>query len=471
VTAPGQEPADDWKRLTATAPWWSRARFVAEPLVVALVFVTLAARLWRFVDRFAVSLVYWDQWDFLDGFFEGRSWIEQFRWQHGPHRQGLAGLYYGRIYPATGWSSRFEAFVAWGVLVAAAWIALRLLRAVRGAVRLGDLFVPLAFFTYSSYEIFFGPQNLANGPLPLLLVFGAARTALEAPSPRRSMGLAALTSLALFTGFGLLLAPLVAMLFLVEGLHRGETPGARRAAFAGLAFLVAAGVAFGAGYRWLPASDCLANEPLAWTDYGVFLAALWGRAWGIVAWDTSRLIVVRLAVSLALLASAGAIAAWALAGRAAGDSGARRLRRALFLLCGYSTLFALMATAGRACLGPKAALAPRYTLYALPGMVGLYLWVSTRARRWRVPAVAALVLLLAVGEARAGGDRESARTLSEGRERWSVCYREKRSVELCDRKSGFSVYPADRREQTRLDDKLRYLEERSLSLFNGESGP
>jgi len=303
VTAPGQEPADDWKRLTATAPWWSRARFVAEPLVVALVFVTLAARLWRFVDRFAVSLVYWDQWDFLDGFFEGRSWIEQFRWQHGPHRQGLAGLYYGRIYPATGWSSRFEAFVAWGVLVAAAWIA------------------------------------------------------------------------------------------------------------------------------------------------------------------------PRLAVSLALLASAGAIAAWALAGRAAGDSGARRLRRALFLLCGYSTLFALMATAGRACLGPKAALAPRYTLYALPGMVGLYLWVSTRARRWRVPAVAALVLLLAVGEARAGGDRESARTLSEGRERWSVCYREKRSVELCDRKSGFSVYPADRREQTRLDDKLRYLEERSLSLFNGESGP
>jgi hypothetical protein len=137
----------------------------------------------------------------------------------------------------------------------------------------------------------------------------------------------------------------------------------------------------------------------------------------------------------------------------------------LFLLCGYSAVYALLATAGRACLGPHAALAPRYTIYAVPGLLGLYLAANRLAPARRRLAVTALVALLLVKEARSGGDRESARSLSAGRSRWAACYRDLHDVERCDRQAEFEIYPAARRGITGLETKLRYLEANSLSLF------
>ena len=39
------------------------------------IFLALAIRLFAFVDRYAVNLLYWDQWVFLTGVFDGAdSW-------------------------------------------------------------------------------------------------------------------------------------------------------------------------------------------------------------------------------------------------------------------------------------------------------------------------------------------------------------------------------------------------------------
>jgi hypothetical protein len=447
--------------IAAAAP-----RRAAVAALVAVTFAALAARLALLVDRFAVTLPYWDQWDFLNPLFEERGWLELFTWQHGPHRQGVGGVIYGLLYPATAWSSRAEAFVAWAAIAAAAALAIVLLRRAGTTPAASDVAVPLACFSYSSYELFFGAQNLANGPLPLLLVVAAAWGATASGPWRRSLALAASGSLAIFTGFGLLLAPVLAALFVRELARRRASRGERPAACAGLAALAAAAGAFAVGYRWLPASDCLEREPLPWVDYAAFLAAMSGRAWGTVSYGASRWIEARLALGLALWAAGAAVALTALARRPEGDARRAGRHRALVVLCGFSALFALVATSGRACLGPHAALAPRYTIYAVPGLLGLYLAARGLAvGRRRTAVAAAIVALLAAKELRSRGDWESSQTLSEGRRRWVGCYLEHRDVDRCDRETGFAVYPADRRELTRLDDKLRFLEARSLSLF------
>ena len=47
--------------------------------------------------------------------------------------------------------------------------------------------------------------------------------------------------------------------------------------------------------------------------------------------------------------------------------------------------------------------------------------------------------------------------------RWVACYRRLHDIHLCDVESGFPVYPAPAR--TRMQEKLDFLEARSLNLF------
>ena len=76
------------------------------PWLVVAAMVFMAIRLADFVNRYAVNIVYWDQWDFLQGLFDGSGLWTLFRWQHGPQRQGLGNLLIAILYPATGWNAK-----------------------------------------------------------------------------------------------------------------------------------------------------------------------------------------------------------------------------------------------------------------------------------------------------------------------------------------------------------------------------
>src|SRR6266446_1769393 len=69
-------------------------RIKLQHLTVTTVFVLLLARLFGLVDRYSVNVFYGDQWKFDEAtLFQKHSWLEIFRWQHGPHRQGLGGIH------------------------------------------------------------------------------------------------------------------------------------------------------------------------------------------------------------------------------------------------------------------------------------------------------------------------------------------------------------------------------------------
>ncbi len=123
-----------------------------------------------FVNRYTVNIIYWDQWDFLQGLFDGADTWTLFRQQHGPQRQGLGNLIVAVLYPATGWNGRADAAATAVLMVLAALAGLWLVKRVCGSLRPWDLVVPLIFLTTSSAETYVVAPNLAHGPLPALLL-------------------------------------------------------------------------------------------------------------------------------------------------------------------------------------------------------------------------------------------------------------------------------------------------------------
>ena len=72
----------------------------------SLAFMALAVRLALFIDRYAVNLLYLDEWDFLPGLFDGADAWTLFRWQHGLQRQGLGNLITAVVLEQTGWNGK-----------------------------------------------------------------------------------------------------------------------------------------------------------------------------------------------------------------------------------------------------------------------------------------------------------------------------------------------------------------------------
>lgn len=443
--------------------------------IVTVAALALLLRLAAFVRRFAVDLLYLDQWDFLEPFFRGAFVLEAFRWQHGPHRQGLAALVYAVLLPATSWSGRAEAFVAVFSIAFACAVALVVKKVFAGPTILADIFIPLAFFGLSSYELFVGGQNLANGPLPLLLCMALAAALHIAKLSLRVFVLAAGAALSVYTGFALFLAPLTLVLLLLE-LRRAGDRTERGAVVLAIGLLVAASASFFVGYVWLPAVPCFRFPHFPLRDYVVFLSGISGRAWGVFYPNPTRLLALRIAFSVLLfLATAaaavlGLLAAWR--GASSNGSGRSGIGETTFLLCGFSVLFVLFTTVGRTCLGAMASLPSRYTIYSVPGMCGLYIGLRTYAR---APAARRLVralplvltLILVVKERRSGFDWDCGGWMGAKKAEWVQCYASTSDLAGCDSSTDFQIYPRESRKLAHIPEKLLFLRTHGLSLFAG----
>jgi hypothetical protein len=79
-------------------------------LAVLADFICLAWRQHQFVDRYAVNVIFWDQWDFYRPFFQGQGWWAPFSYQRGPHRQGAGFLITEILAGLSGWNSRWDGF-------------------------------------------------------------------------------------------------------------------------------------------------------------------------------------------------------------------------------------------------------------------------------------------------------------------------------------------------------------------------
>src|SRR5262249_20950276 len=122
-------------------------------LVVLAMFFALTGRLFQLISRYAVNIFFMDQWDFNEAtLFQKHSLWEMFRWQHGPHRQGLGAIVEYLVEPFFGWSTRTESFLICGIVLLATVCALWLKWRLFGKLSIFDVCIPLILLSSLQYE-------------------------------------------------------------------------------------------------------------------------------------------------------------------------------------------------------------------------------------------------------------------------------------------------------------------------------
>jgi hypothetical protein len=433
--------------------------------VALVVGVAAAVRLFAVVHKYASDIPFWDQWDFLTPLFDESGWSALFTRQHGPHRQGLGGLVAGVILKSTHWNLRALAyFGALCLCVAAVLSLLCVWRLFKPSWT--DVALPLLIIAPTDSELYAGPVNPAHGPLPLVLVLLAA-WALGLRLPRwRAAALGAIGAVAIYTGFAVLAAPMIVALLALDGVRawRSHARGDLASAIAALLAIVASGSSFAVGYVFSSAVSCYRfPDPQPWL-YFPFAGLQLLRPYA--TYERHMGVPLELAACAVLAAGAG-LALWGFLRIAKRERSL--LAETIFLLAGFSLLFAVNSAIGRVCLGLGTASATRYVPYALPMVAALYL--ALRAVRLPRPGGAMVLagfaaLALAANLSQTPNIAE-ALMYKEWKESFSACYLARHDLAGCEHDTR-AVHP--RADETHLQRKLDYLESHRLSLFRPAHG-
>lgn len=424
----------------------------------------LAARLFLLVNRYAVNIFFWDQWDFNNAtLFQRHSLWEMFRWQHGPHRQGVGAVICWIIEPMFRWNSRAEAFLACAIFVIAALLALYLKKRLYGALTYADAVIPLIFLTPLEYEAWFGSTNLSHGPLPiLLLVIYCIGWTWSRPLVRYTWVLTT-NFLLVYTGFGIFVGVITPLLLIVD-YHRNRQTGSGAPAMPALlaALLIAVGsfLSFFIAYTLDPAAACFRpfSEPLIrylhYIDL-MFVSFTGVKGAGVLPSLLGGLILVWSGMALIIALTS----TW---GRKIG-SGAQDIVAAALLI--FSFLFCASTALGRLCLGLLTAQSSRYIPYLIPAFLGIYFFsLGCRNNAARiVGSVAVLAIAMSGALPVRIGDRSMMAQYQRVKNDWRQCYLQHHDVQQCDALTGTKIYPWP--ESGRLQEKLGFLEEKKLNLY------
>jgi len=427
-------------------------------LAVGTACAVFAALFFAMIDRHAVNILFWDQFDFLTGLREHVGPWKLFSWIHGPCRLGLGYLFVQGVYAVSGWDVRFEAFATGGLSLVTLGLVLWLRVRVLGALTWLDVSLPALVLSRSQFEIFVGTPDAAHGPIPLLLVVLAPFCWLVRNGALRAVLAAVLAFFAAFTGFAIFLVPGLVAMFAIDAFWPPLERAGQRAWSAAGALLCAASVPlFLVGYRFMSAVSCYrfpAPRPL---EYVPFAGLMVLRPLGL-----GHLIPGAILLGVAgflSTASFAAVSAWRTLRRER-----TLLSRAMFLFSTFTLLFVAATAVGRVCGGMGAAFASRYVAYVLPlWIAGYFAFAEAVGKRpfLRAPAAAAvalLVILQAVPK-----ERASLRWYSEGKARWRDCYLATRDEVACNRTTGFRVYPIEGAPQ--VAQMFAYLRENHLNLY------
>jgi len=428
-------------------------------------FVVLAWRQLRFIDRYAVNVLFFDQWGFYYPLFHGQSWWETFDRRHGPHRQGI-GLVLTRILAnLTGWNSRGDAFAVGAAIIGAAVLALFLIKLCGNRAGFAAaLAVPVLFFNVHQFEGFVGASNLSHGAMPIFLLMAFSVACFMGRPGWRLAVLSVLTFLLIFTGFGLFAGLLAPLLFAVEGVQAFRAGDRHHALLAAAAFasVLVSWAFFAHGYVFDPAIPNFRfpyERPL---QYPVFVGRMLVNLFG---W--ARLSAAQAIVGMAL--ACALVAVCVRHGWRCLRFGILNERRSavLFFLTAYELLYCANNALGRVMLGDAAPLASRYVTLVIPAGLVIVLELSA-LRRGRAAFWCCLVFAAAI----APGDlvmrtdeMDLVHWYYNFRSSWKAAYLATHNQQEANRRAHFSMYPVP------LTFELSYLEEHHLNLFKPESGP
>jgi hypothetical protein len=430
----------------------------------ALVFLLLVVRLLLFTDVYAVNMIFFDEWAFFDPLFRHGSLWEAFDYQHGPHRMGIGALISNALMEMSGWNTRWNSFAVAITMIFSAGMGVAL--CIRAGCRpwLSMLFCAVVFLNLRQYEALVGAVNLSHGALPEALLLMICLCWWIRHAFLRSLCLAILTWIMIFTGFGLFAGLVVPAVIAIQGWVEWRQGSRSSLPLHLLALLLIASgwFCFARGYVFQPAvAGFHFPHERPWEyfpfiglmiAYGVGLSGL-----GAFSWIMGLLLFVAM-VSIGLWASIRLLKA----------TGCEMINQVMVTLTGFTVLFCINAAVGRICLGWDGALASRYIPLMMPGLLGLWIALTQVeiSRVWKKAAQSVILIVAALGmlnlHPRVWKDML---WYHDGKLAWRTAYLETRNEKKANELSHFQIYPAE----GVITEKMMYLEKNRLNLFSEQS--
>ncbi|GAP39090.1 hypothetical protein [Flexilinea flocculi] len=435
-------------------------------LIILFIFIlsTLLARaLYQLVDAYSVNIIFWDQFDFMTPFFLKQNAWTMFTWQHGPHRQGLGELLTWVVIRLSGWNTRAESFMIFGVLLLSLPPVLLLKRKLIGRFQWIDLIIPFIVLNKYQWEQFVVTPNVSHSVLPLLLIFVYVLSWMIPNKPWRYTIVLLINFLLLFTGFGLFMGFITAAVFGLELITGIRSHQKRLVIFSVIGFsgAVSSLYLFSCGYKFSPAVACFGFQWDYILRYPVYVGLMLAKFLGI---NNSINPYPSIIAGLLILAAFIAAFGWNLRAYLLDPLSPDQTHKIISILLGFSLVFAAFTSVGRICLGLEQAQSSRYMTLLIPGFVGLLMTIS----QIRIPKITiALSVLLAFSLVKTilpfdNNEQDSIVNFYEGKTKWKECYLLTGDYPDCNERTGFSIYPAG---SERILDRLIFFESNHQNLF------
>ena len=439
---------------------------------ITLIYIVLTLQLIILVDTYAVNVLWWDQWDFLYPLFQDRGYLDIFKWQHGPHRQGLAFVLTSFIYKSTNWNVRIEAFFMVGLLFVTSLLFSITNFRLNKNISLFDSAIPLMILSSLFYETIYQTPNASHGifPLFLLSVIALGQTFTFG---KRILVTTVSGFFAIFSGFGLF-AGLMVTIWTVWGMVCAHLSNIRhRLIVYTTAFLLmtVGFYLFFYGYAFNPAVECYHFPHSPIREYFIFLFAMLGFFDGIhcsagVLFCYLSLVIGFLQAAVFLSLSITELKRFFIKKKKASA-----LTRICIILGGFSAIYMISTAIGRVCISPIGGQAPRYLPLVTPAYIALYFYLRQKSSKKLMRFLLyflfvglflkALVFSFPIAEKSMSAMVE----ISKGKTLWIESYLETGDLIKASELSGFKLYPDD---PMVLSNRMRYLHDRNLTFFQNK---
>jgi len=439
----------------------------SNPWVVSasLAFVTaaMAVQLFIKINRFAVNILFSDQWDTYQPIFNGDNAWRIFTAQVGQLRLGVGGLLSATVAEATSWNTRAESFFIGLTMVLIAIAALYLKRRLFGEITLWDALIPMICLsvTLTDVPIFVPFPSHSTVPVLLLLVYAVCLTFENFRI--RFASLAIINFLAVFTGWGIFIGFITPFLLIYLIFFRVTVAQKQEKIWA--TSVLAASI-FSLGFYFydyivFTGVECFKLPHYPLYEYLTFASLMLSNSVGFAC--GRAMIFAKILGTLLILISAFVLFKnlWKLLRDKEADT--KNLVIVVFL--SFSALFVLSSTVGRVCLGECSAAAGRYQPLLIPAWLGIYFAVIM-LKEQKIRLIFSLLLLLfcfIIPESKSKSYQGSAEYSRNFKIQWKTCYLETEDAGRCDKEVGTSIFSPI--PSSKAQDRIDYLKQRHLNFF------
>jgi hypothetical protein len=438
---------------------------VRRPFAILLFLIAVSGllilRLFSFISRYAVNILFYDQWSFYSPLFDHKNLWQLFSWQHGPHREGIGLVVTALLANATHWNSRADALASGVILSLALLCAFVLKWRLFGSLTFADVTIPFIFLTLFQYEALVVVPNLSYGVFPVLLVMMYCMVLLVKNHMVRYLTIFVLNFLLIYTGFGVFMGLLTMCLLLIDIFqsrhHKKDLP----VPFIAFVVVLVSNLSFLISYHFDPAIPNFSFSVPYLFQYPLFVSMMLSAYWGWHAIIIGQPISIVAGTFILLIL----VAVLVFHGRRFFKEGLYfdRISLIVVILIGYSLIFCIFTAVGRTPLGLQQAQVSRYLTLLIPAFLALYFHLYTiRNVKLRQLFLLVYLLMSIVGSLPIRMIDTLPLKNYNDKKNWKACYLQYEDVDRCDQLTRFQIFPVNNDE---LHNKLSYLKEWHLNLF------